>query len=170
MEMDDVDLPDSPAASAAGGSSMYFGGRSAGFPHSSEAAALRGLGAGPSAVTRVAAAVLLREVLGGVLSQRTVEILLHGMLLPACYMQVGVGVGQVDYELSTHAVSVCFCHRCYSPDITCVGAAVLAQQVHNHYSTGTVRPYMLSRLLSLLSALVHCMLAALLSWCSTCLY
>lgn len=94
-EMDDVDLPDSPGPSANGafnniypGVYSHIGGRGAGLPHSSEAAALRGLGAGPSVVTRVAAAVLLRELLRGVMTPRTVEVLIHGMLLPALYMQV----------------------------------------------------------------------------------
>lgn len=55
---------------------------------SSEAAALRGLGVGPTPMQRLAAAALLRVVLVGRMSAATVEVLLHGMLLPALHMQV----------------------------------------------------------------------------------
>lgn len=73
-------------------------GRGAFAPHSSEAAALRGLGAGPSALNRVAAALLLRQVLGGVMSPASIEVALHGLLLPALHMQVG-GAGTADLPL-----------------------------------------------------------------------
>lgn len=66
-----------------------LGGRSSSFAnYSSEAAALRGLGVGPSPVQRLAAAALLRVVLQPVMSRATVEVLVHGMLLPALHMQV----------------------------------------------------------------------------------
>lgn len=63
-------------------------GRGAFLPHSTEAAALRGLGMGPSPLTRLAAALLLREVLQGVMSASTIQVLLHGVLLPALHMKV----------------------------------------------------------------------------------
>jgi hypothetical protein len=69
-------------------SSSVLSARGAFAPHSSEAAALRGLGAGPSAVTRVAAGLLLRQVLAGVMSGSSIEVALHGLLLPALHMQV----------------------------------------------------------------------------------
>lgn len=59
--------------------------------HSSEAAALRGLGAGPTPLQRLAAAALLRVVLKPVMGPATIEVLLHGMLLPALHMQVSAG-------------------------------------------------------------------------------
>jgi hypothetical protein len=73
-------------------SSSVLAGRGAFAPHSSEAAALRGLGAGPSPLLRVAAGLLLREVLGGVMSKASVEVAVHGLLLPALHMQVGRGL------------------------------------------------------------------------------
>lgn len=67
-----------------------LGGRGSSFAnYSSEAAALRGLGVGPSPVQRLAAAALLRVVLQPVMSRATVEVLVHGMMLPALHMQVG---------------------------------------------------------------------------------
>jgi hypothetical protein len=79
-----------------GYSSSMLAGRGAFAPHSSEAAALRGLGAGPSALTRVAAGLLLRQVLGGVMSGASIEVAVHGLLLPALHMQVGVGLFCID--------------------------------------------------------------------------
>jgi hypothetical protein len=76
-------------SSDTGSYSSVLAARGAFAPHSSEAAALRGLGAGPSALTRVAAGLLLREVLAGVMSGASIEVAVHGLLLPALHMQVG---------------------------------------------------------------------------------
>jgi hypothetical protein len=90
----DVALLPQNSSSDTGGysSSSVLAGRGAFAPHSSEAAALRGLGAGPSALTRVAAGLLLREVLGRVMSAASIEVAVHGLLLPALHMQVGAGL------------------------------------------------------------------------------
>lgn len=54
----------------------------------SEAAPLRGLGMGPTPLQRAAAACLLRAVLAPVASRATIEVVVHGALLPALHMQV----------------------------------------------------------------------------------
>jgi hypothetical protein len=87
--MQDEDLDPGLAAGGVRNPGASLGSRSFPFDsHSSEAAALRGLGAGPSPLQRLAAAALLRVVLRPVMGPATIEVLLHGMLLPALHMQV----------------------------------------------------------------------------------
>lgn len=88
--LQDEDLnPDFAAAGDARRPRSSLGSRAAAFAsHGSEAAALRGLGVGPSPLQRLAAAALLRVVLVPVMSGASIEVLLHGMLLPALHMQV----------------------------------------------------------------------------------
>lgn len=90
----DEDLDPDLAAGAVHHPGTNLGSRGIAFDtHSSEAAALRGLGVGPTPLQRLAAAALLRVVLKPVMGPATIEVLLHGMLLPALHMQVG-GVGK----------------------------------------------------------------------------
>jgi hypothetical protein len=114
-----------------GYSSSVLAGRGAFAPHSSEAAALRGLGAGPSALTRVAAGLLLRQVVGGVMSAASIEVAVHGLLLPALHMQVGAGlllcVVCVHACVRAHAyVCACVCFCVYARARACVDAVVRA--------------------------------------------
>jgi hypothetical protein len=100
--------------SATPGRNNSLGGRGGAFAnHGSEAAALRGLGAGPSPLQRLAAALLLRVVLAPRMSSRSIEVLLHGMLLPALHMQVGqeprVRAQTPADAADRHACAVCVC-------------------------------------------------------------
>lgn len=155
---------DVAAASSATGRQpgATLGGRGAAFSnHSSEAAALRGLGAGPSPLHRLAAALLLREVLRPVMSRSSAEVLLHGMMLPALHMKVrwcvscclcvrvGLGRVRVSCAWAGHgtvfpaagcscalgvgwAVTGWFCRPPHSPCHTCVTPAVLHGRCCDH--------------------------------------
>jgi hypothetical protein len=108
------------------GSSL--GGRGVSFAnHSTEAAALRALGGGPTPLQRLSAALLLREVLAPVLSRATIEVLLHGLLLPAVPMQVrGGGGGSATARASTCAQAWCWCSAtlpCQRRRVSCCLAA-----------------------------------------------
>ncbi|KAF6264717.1 hypothetical protein COO60DRAFT_17043 [Scenedesmus sp. NREL 46B-D3] len=77
-----------PGSNEASGYGSVLAALGAFAPHSSEAAPLRGLGAGPSPLTRLAAALLLRQVLAGVMSAASIEVAVHGLLLPGLHMQL----------------------------------------------------------------------------------